>query len=264
MTEQQRRGVSTGLGPLVRVPVRGPRTRAQLLLPEADHITMVIQKSGTYYEADLLDAIRGHRLHGTFVDVGAHYGNHTVYFALECGAERVVAIEPNPASFDGLLANVRVNGISQQVTALRIAVHPSCERVTLVPASWRPEPGIPIQARTNSGMIGVVPASDRNETLADRLDNILPLFGKIAVLKVDIENLSVEALESGMTVLKRDRPVVAVEAASTTEQTRLRRLLLPLGYELLGQYCWTPTWLWRPGPRLIMTYLSSVVSAPSL
>ena len=139
MAEQQRHGVSAGLGPLVRVPVRGPKTHAQLLLPDGDHITMAIQKAGTYYESDLLDAIRGRRLHGTFVDIGAHYGNQTVYFALECGAEHVVAIEPNPTSFDGLLTNVRVNGISQRVTALRIAIHPSCERITLVPLPWRPK-----------------------------------------------------------------------------------------------------------------------------
>ena len=247
MAEQPCRAVSTGLGPLVRVPVRGPRTHAQLLLPDADHITMAIQKSGIYYESDLLDTIRDRHIHGTFVDVGAHYGNHTVYFALECAAERVVAIEPNPASFDGLLANIRLNGISHHVTPLRIAIHPSCQHVTLVPAPWRPEPKSPIQARTNSGMIGVIPASEKSDTSADRLDNILAAFEKIAVLKVDIEDLSVEALESGMTVLKQDRPVVAVEAASDAEQARLRRLLLPLGYEPLGQYCWTPTSLWVPG-----------------
>lgn len=246
MAEQQRHGLSTDLGPLVRVPVRGPRTHAQLVLPDADHITMAIQESGTYYERDLLDAIRGRHLQGTFVDVGAHYGNHTVYFALECGAQRVVAIEPNPTSFGGLLANVRVNGIYQQVTALRIAIHPRCPRVTLVPGLWRPEPGTRMQARTNSGMIGVSPSLGRCEIPAGRLDNILAAFGKIAVLKIDIEGLGVEALESGVTLLNRDRPLVAVEAASVTEQARLRRLLLPLGYELIGQYCWTPTWLWMP------------------
>jgi FkbM family methyltransferase len=221
-----------------------------MLLPDADHITIAIQESGTYYESDLLDAIRRRYLHGTFVDVGAHYGNHTLYFALECRAEHVVAIEPNPTSFDGLLANVRGNGISQRVTALRIAIHPSRERITLVSPPWRPTPESPIQARTNSGMVCAIPASDNGETsTAARLDNILSPFDKIAVLKVDAENLSIEALESGMTVLNRDRPLVAVEAASDTEQAQLRSLLIPLGYELVGQYCWTPTWLWEPSPR---------------
>ncbi len=246
MPEQQWCGASAGVGPLVRVPVRGPTTHAHMLLPDADHITMAIQESGTYYESDLLDAIRRRRPRGTFVDVGAHYGNHTMYFALECGAERVVAIEPNATSFDGLLANVRANGISHRVVALRIAIHPRCEHVTVVPLPWQPDPGTLIQARTNSGMIGVIPTSDGSEIPAVRLDDILSSFGEIAVVKVDAEDLSVDALESGMTVLKRDRPLVAVEAASDPEQGRLRRLLLPLGYELVGQYCWTPTWLWGP------------------
>lgn len=250
MTEQQRTAAPVDLGPVVRVLIRGPNTHAQMLLPDADHITMAIQHSGTYYECDLLDAIRCRRVHGTFVDVGAHYGNHTLYFALECGAERVVAIEPNATSFDGLLANVRANGIFQRVSALRIAIHPSWDRVTPVPLPWQPDPGTPIKARTNSGRMGVIPTSDGDKASAARLDDILSLFGKIAVLKIDAEDLSVEALESGMTVLKRDRPLVAVEAASDTECARLRRLLHPLGYELLGQYCWTPTWLWAPGPDI--------------
>ena len=116
----------------------------------------------------------------------------------------MVAIEPNPTSFDGLLLNVRKNNISQRVTALRIAIHSSCERVALVPLPWQPDPGTAVQARTNSGMISVTPTSDSNETSAARLDNILSSFDKIAVLKVDAEDLSVEALESGMTVLMRD------------------------------------------------------------
>jgi len=64
--------------------------------------------------------------------------------------------------------------------------------------------------------MGVIPTSDGDKASAARLDDILSLFGKIAVLKIDAEDLSVEALESGMTVLKRDRPLVAVEAASDT------------------------------------------------
>jgi len=95
-------------------------------------------------------------------------------------------------------------------------------------------------------MIGVTPTADDSEIPAARLDDILSSFGTIAVVKVDAEDLSIDALESGMTVLQRDRPLVAVEAASDAEQGRLRRLLLPLGYELVGQYCWTPTWLWEP------------------
>ncbi|SEG96201.1 hypothetical protein SAMN05444920_109308 [Nonomuraea solani] len=47
-------------------------------------------------------------------------------------------------------------------------------------------------------------------------------------------------------MLTRDRPLVAVEAASDEQRERVREVLAPLGYRLAGRYCWTPTWLWEP------------------
>ncbi|MEV6041158.1 FkbM family methyltransferase [Nonomuraea sp. NPDC052116] len=225
---------------LVQVPVRGPAARTRLMLPEHDHITLAIQRSGTYYEHDLLDAIRSRRRTGTYVDVGAHYGNHTLYFALECPADRVVAIEPNPVSHAGMLANVRAADVEDRVTALPIAIHPDAERVSLVPLPWRPRPG---GARTNSGMYGVTVGGP---TPAVRLDRALADVGDIAVVKVDAEGLGAEILRSGLGLLTRDRPLVAVEAASDEQQESIRVLLAPLGYRLAGRYCWTPTWLWEP------------------
>src|SRR5207244_3572847 len=57
-------------GPTVRVPVSGPTRRATLVMPDRDHITIAVQRSGTYYERDLLDAIRARGRRGMFVDVG--------------------------------------------------------------------------------------------------------------------------------------------------------------------------------------------------
>lgn len=230
------------LGPIVRVPVRGPSKRVSLLLPQDDHITLAVQRSGTYYECDLLEAIRSCDVRGTYVDVGAHYGNHTLFFALECPAERVVAIEPNPTSFEGLCANLRANRVVRRVTSLPIAIHPSWSHLTLAPLPWRPRPGSP--ARTNSGRFGV--AGAEGATPAARLDEALAPFERIALIKVDAENLGPEILASGKTILTRDHPVIAVEAATDERLRALHKLLDPLGYKSEGRFCWTPTWLWTP------------------
>lgn len=47
-------------------------------------------------------------------------------------------------------------------------------------------------------------------------------------------------------MLRRDRPLVAAEAASDAERHALRALLTPLGYREAERYCWTATWLWEP------------------
>jgi FkbM family methyltransferase len=215
-----------------------------LVLPERDHIAEAIRRSGTYYELDLLDAIRNHGLHGTFVDVGAHYGNHTTFFAVECGAESVVAIEPNPQAFAGLRETVAENGLEAVVDTRRVAIHPTWRCVNLRPLPWRPRPGTSIGS--NSGRIGIVSADDVGDAPAAPLDEVLDGIQRIEVIKVDADGLSAAILASGREVLRRNRPLVAAEAASDAERHALRAVLSSLGYRERGRYCWTPTWLWEP------------------
>ena len=234
-------------GAPVRVAVTGPTRSAVLLLPDRDHITLAVQRAGTYYESDLLAAIRERKRGGTFVDVGAHYGNHTVYFALECGADRVVAIEPNPPAYAGLLANIEENTIGDRVTALPLAVHPTLRRVDVVPLPWRPRRGH--AALTNSGTVGVKapPRRGTGSAAAAPLDEIVAPFDAVSVVKVDAEGLGAEVLESGRRTLESQLPLVAVETATDADFERVRSLLAPLGYGAVGRFCWTPTWLWASG-----------------
>lgn len=230
---------------LVRTCVRGPDGVATLVLPERDHITEAIRRSGTYYERDLLDAVRSRARSGVFVDVGAHFGNHTTYFGLECGADRVVALEPNPSAFAGLLETVAENALEEVVVARRVAVHPTWRRVALVALPWTGQSGA---VRTNSGRVGVTAGAGHDATPAAPLDEILVEHKGIAVIKVDAEGLSSAILSSGLRTIRRDRPLIAAEAASDRERRSLRALLAPLGYRSVGRYCWTPTWLWEPIP----------------
>jgi FkbM family methyltransferase len=230
--------------PLIRVHVTGPERDATLVLPDRDHITVAVQRSGTYYERDLLDAIRERGRRGTFVDVGAHYGNHTTFFGLECGADRVVAIEPSPLAFAGLLETVAENGLQDVVATHRVAAHPAWRHVAVTTLPWRPRVGTSI--RSNSGRVGIAPTPGRGDAPAAPLDEILDGVESIGVVKVDAEGLSAEILASARGMLQRDRPLVAAEAASDTERHALRALLTPLGYREAGRYCWTATWLWEP------------------
>ena len=231
---------------LVRVRVAGPERVATLVLPERDHITDAVQRSGTYYERDLLDAIRERGLRGSYVDVGAHYGNHTTFFGLECGAERVVAIEPSPPAFAGLLETVAENGLQQVVAAHRVAAHPEWRQVAVATLPWRPRPGTGV--RSNSGRVGIAEARSGGDAPAAPLDEILDGVQGIGLVKVDAEGRSAEILASGKRVLRRDRPLIAAEAASDAERHALRALLSPLRYRELERYCWTATWLWEPIP----------------
>src|SRR5688572_6650888 len=56
--------------------------------PAQDHLIQRIDRFGSFYEADLLEALDtalgGAK--GTIIDVGANLGNHSVYFAAVIGA----------------------------------------------------------------------------------------------------------------------------------------------------------------------------------
>jgi FkbM family methyltransferase len=238
---------------LVRVRVGGPQHAATLVLPERDHITEAIRRSGTYYERDLLDAIRAHGVRGTFVDVGAHYGNHTTFFGLECGADRVVAIEPSAPAFAGLLETVAENGLDDVVDAHRVAAHPSWRQVAVAPLPWRPRRGTSV--RSNSGRVGIAAATSGGDAPAAPLDEILAGVESVGLIKVDAEGLSAEILSSARRVLRRDRPLVAAEAATDTERNALRAVLSALGYREGERYCWTATWLWEPDPARVEAQL---------
>jgi FkbM family methyltransferase len=228
----------------VRLRLRGPTRRGVLDLPPRDHITVAVQRTGTYYERDLLDAIRDRAAGGVYVDVGAHYGNHSLFFALECGAERVVAFEPHPRSHAGIEANARLNGVADRVACERVAIHPSARHVRLVTMPWSPRRGS--AARSNTGMVRVEEAARPTEATAPakRLDDALAPYGRVGLVKVDAEGLGGEILASGLQVLERDRPLLAIEAADDGALASLRGLLAPLGYAPVGRYCWTPTYLW--------------------
>jgi FkbM family methyltransferase len=233
-------------GRLVRVPVEGPTRTAVLVLPHDDHITVAVQRAGTYYERDLLDAIRDLGLRGTYVDVGAHYGNHTAYFALECDVDRVVAVEPDPAALAGLRETITENRLTTQVDVRPVAVHPTWRRVSPVPIRWRRRAPDSPATNTGSRRFRSDPAGPVE---AVSLDAVLDGLTGVAVVKVDAGGLSGEILTGGRRMLVRDRPVVVAAAEGPGERAAVRTALEPFGYRQVHRFGWTPTWLWSPEPR---------------
>lgn len=211
---------------------------ATMLAPDStdDHLA-TIYRHGSWYEIDLLTAIKDIKQGGVFVDIGAGYGNHTVYFAVECKADHVVAVEPYPGNFAVLEANVRQNGLGDIVEPANALIHPEWTSATLNPPegmdalpdawSWSSQPML----------------TEGGDTPCFTLDALLEGL-EVDVIKIDVEEMGPAVLGSGLEMLARCRPLVAIEA-EPSEQKETDGLLLSLGYECLGRYCATPTFLWR-------------------
>jgi FkbM family methyltransferase len=184
-----------------------------------DHIGRVIAVERAWYERKLLDDARRRVPTGLAVDVGAHIGNHTLWFSQVC-ALPVVALEPNPDSYRRLLRNIAAN--SANVTPFNVAAGRLAGTGTLV----APRPG-------NSGTAAVDPGDgDVTIVALDDLD-----LASVALLKIDVEGSAVDVLAGAERILTDDRPVIYAEG----ERDDIAAAL-PDGYRCFGQFAHTPTW----------------------
>ncbi|HLK39990.1 MAG TPA: FkbM family methyltransferase [Polyangiaceae bacterium] len=76
---------------------------------------------GLHEFADMAFVLHYLRKDDLFVDVGANVGSYTVLASGVCRA-RTIAIEPLPATFGRLRANVRLNDLGERVRALNVGV----------------------------------------------------------------------------------------------------------------------------------------------
>ncbi|MCH8991221.1 MAG: FkbM family methyltransferase [Acidobacteria bacterium] len=192
-----------------------------------DHITNCIERAGTFYEIDLLEAIRDCKRRGTYIDVGAHIGNHSVFFSGECPSHRVVAFEPNRIALDCLVANATRYYIEVQ----RHAIHDTWEwcRVT-------------DRHSTNHGMARIEESGPGHGPVCRRLDDCG--LDDVAVIKIDVEGTELTVLRSAIRILERDRPIITAEAHNSAATAALEAFLTPYAYRIQGTYGFTPTHLW--------------------
>jgi FkbM family methyltransferase len=227
-TERRKAEPNTHLYPLEPFATY-PVGAARIAADPADHVGKVIT-GGAWYEADVLAAAKATGASGLYLDVGAHVGNHTAYFATECGAS-VLAVEPNTETYARLVATVEASGISERVRTLRAAVHPEWKTGRVIPAP-----------AGNSGMVRVADGGDVGTVPVVRLDDLVG-NERVGLLKIDVEGNVLGVLDSAVQVLKRDRPVIVAEAGKQKDE--VTKLLAGLGYgEPIGHYGWTPVWLW--------------------
>jgi len=209
--------------------VQGPEHSAMLCLSADSHMGQIITASGTYYEYDLLMAIHARALQGVYIDVGAHIGNHTTFFAVECPSTRVVSIDPHPAAVAGLKATVERNHINDKVRIVHGGIHNTWKSAT---------------AHFTVDRCCII-SQDGGGAPCFRLDDLVTPEDKVAVIKADVDGLEANVMLSGAGVIQRDHPLLALEAWTPETLEETRAVLEPWGYVQGPRYCRTPTYLWE-------------------
>lgn len=223
--------------------VHGGRT-IELTGWNGDHISRVIRESRSFYETPLLQRIAALAKPGIYVDLGAHIGNHTVFFLAFCPSTAVVAVEPSDSHrlLEQNVARLQATdptAARKSAWLLQAAMHPTwttCHSVRPVPLNT---------GQDRIAADGPVQCWTLDDLVADARSPRRP--APLALIKLDLEGLEAPVLGSGMVAIRADRPVVVAETSDAGTKAAIDRLLGPLGYRADGPHCRTPTWLWIPG-----------------
>ncbi len=180
-------------------------------------------RRGEFYEAGMLEYIRTLHITGNYVDAGAAIGTHTVFFALICDADHVDSFEPRDWVFGLLIKNIAINDLRDKVTAHMVGLASAEDEVTVS------LDGRPCTFRTR------------------RLDDVVT--AKVALLKIDVEDMEVEVIRGARRILTDDRPRVFAEARTPELYEAMVSCLADLGYWATGRvFNSTPTHEFVPKP----------------
>ena len=198
---------------------------------ETDHIFKHLNKVHNFYELKLLEKVKSLKLKGTYIDVGANIGNHTVFFSKFCDSENVISIELDNKIFNVLNKNVEDLKLTN-VTTLNIGVG---EKYKLVKTSDID--------KTNVGMTKIV--GEDGDVVVDTLDSLLSDINDISLIKLDVEGYEKNVLLGAKEIIKKHSPVIIAELRDGEEFDEFELLANELGYYTDKiNYASTPTYFW--------------------
>lgn len=157
-------------------------------------------RDGVFFEPEELDLMLSYVPDGgTFLDIGANVGNHSLYAGLFCNAARIIPFEPNPLAYRLLILNLVMNGLHDRTDFDYVGFGASdvdCEGFGMS------------ERRKNLGAARMVPGEGEIATLRpdDFLSNETPDF-----VKIDVEGMEMQVLRGLQKTIQRTRPVMLVE-----------------------------------------------------
>ncbi len=172
---------------------------------------------------------------GTFLDIGAHIGFHSLKAAKKVGLEgHVISVEPNPDTLRELKQNVAAS------EARQIAIHPvACserEGTLELFAGSLANTGMSSLSKKTAEADGV--SGRRFEVRSRPLDDIVKEAGlaRVDVIKIDVEGAEMFVLKGARQTLERFHPFLVMEVkeeqltAMGTSSAAVLALLRELGY----------------------------------
>lgn len=181
-------------------------------------------RGGIFYEQEELDVlIRRFPLGGTFVDIGANIGNHTLFFALFGHASLIVPFEPNPLAYRILFANIALNDLAAITDVSHIGIGLSDKK----------EGGFAMQERKKN-LGGARMLEGKGGIEVHRGDDLLRDCTP-SLIKIDVEGMEMKVLRGLHETLDRARPEIFVEVDRRTDED-FQEWLKTSGYHVVDVF----------------------------
>jgi FkbM family methyltransferase len=176
-----------------------------------DYIYEQIKRNGSFYELETLEFVKARRLSGTYVDIGANVGNHSLFFLAETSCDALVAIEGNHFLIPIWHQNIKSN--FQGAKPFQIINEFVSSEGELF---FNPDLGNNI----GSSFVSRVRLGEDSICIrAQTLDGMLSKWRGISLLKLDVEGHEIEVLTSAEKILRDQHPDICVEIGLTPESS---------------------------------------------
>ena len=210
----------------------GKTYRMDYVFP-AEIAALRARKSGQFQEIPVLQWLAQRKLGGTYIDCGAHIGNHSLFFMNHCPSEVVISIEAHPKIFELMEGNLARNGKKASLLYQKAAWSQSGETVMMQP--------IP---HNNAGHTCI---RDDGTTAVETMTLDEMALGNVTVLKIDVEDVEVEVLLGARETIAGNLPIIIAERHDKRQLREFEDLLATIApYKRTAEWSGIHTFAWEP------------------
>ncbi|MGJ8562579.1 MAG: FkbM family methyltransferase [Alphaproteobacteria bacterium] len=182
----------------------------KVALLEGCSVSDTLAKTHSFHELSFLESLAPYVQAGDWVvDVGAHIGNHSLFFAKTLNVNSL-AIEPNPKAFDAIKAGIRLNNIDNQIIPVNRAISNREGDVCLTKRRTGDASSFTISEEAERGGFRCKTAT---------LDSYLKFFEEknLKLIKVDVQGSEGDVLRTGVRLIEKYKPLIATEVGSVED-----------------------------------------------